>query len=278
MNTNQSRHFRMSVLMQLSLVTAGIYFLLSPLAYAELSASTETVHGQGAPTVPILTVPSSSFTGKAETATAASTDPDQDPIEYQFRWCSAANGTGTCLVGSTQTFARVGVQYVSAKAVTPRGYPQPEQGSSLWSADKVIKYYAVVGAGCSSGATLVASGLTYSCPMTKAEADTQGITYQGTFSERGIQYVLITAPNRGYYCSQLGPDYRVPNRSELRGLYNVYPNNAIKTTHGWPTNNDYWASEQIDASNIYSAYLSYSVFQEVFGNDPIGNIMTCVKG
>lgn len=278
MNTNQSRLFRIPGLMQLSLVTGGIYLLLSPLVFAGLSASTETVHGQGAPTVPIITVPSSAFTGKAETAIATSTDPDGDPIEYQFRWCSAANGAGTCLVGSTQTFAKVGDRYVAAKAVTPRGYPQPEQGSSLWSADKVIKYYAVVGAGCGSGATLVASGRTYSCPMTKAEADTQGITYNSTVTELGIQYVLIRASQRNYYCSQLGPDYRVPNRSELRDLYNAYPNNVIKTTHRWPNDNDYWSSENRDASNIYSVYLAGTVFTEVFGNDPNGNIMTCVKG
>lgn len=122
---------RVLIVMQLILIN------LFPTLAME-SNHTLPVYGNGAPVEPILSVPSFRL-GQALTANARSTDPDEDPIQYQFRWCTLPKGEGTCVEGQTQTFNSPGNRYVVARAITPRGYPKETQGQSGWSKELVAR-------------------------------------------------------------------------------------------------------------------------------------------
>lgn len=100
------------------------------------SEHTLPVYGQGAPAQPELSVPSFRL-GQLLTANARASDPDGDPIQYQFRWCTQPGGGGSCVEGQTQVFNTPGNRYVVARAITPRGYPQETQGQSVWSQEVV---------------------------------------------------------------------------------------------------------------------------------------------
>lgn len=139
----------------ISTVAVGLYIALSHCAHAADSEVTTVLQGKGGPSVPsIITIPAHNV-GEAVTATASgSLDPDDDPISYEFRWCTGVNGTGTsCLTGATQTFSDQEIRYVQVRALTPRGYPQATQGSSPWSADVTTQAY---------GTAPTATGLTIS--------------------------------------------------------------------------------------------------------------------
>ena len=100
------------------------------------SEHTLPVHGKGGPVQPVLSVPSFRL-GQLLTANAHSSDPDGDPIQYQFRWCTQPGGEGTCVEGQKQMFTTPGNRYVVARAITPSGYPQDTQGQSTWSQEVV---------------------------------------------------------------------------------------------------------------------------------------------
>lgn len=100
------------------------------------SEHTLPVYGLGVPLQPELSVPNFRL-GQLLTANARSSDPDGDPIQYQFRWCTQPGGGGTCVEGQTQIFNTPGNRYVVARAITPRGYPQETQGYSAWSQEVV---------------------------------------------------------------------------------------------------------------------------------------------
>ncbi len=119
------------VLIVMQLILIGLFPTL-----AMESHHTLPVYGNGAPVEPVLSVPSFRL-GQTLTANARSIDPDEDPIQYQFRWCTLPQGEGSCVEGQTQTFNSPGNRYVVARAITPRGYPKETQGQSGWSKEVV---------------------------------------------------------------------------------------------------------------------------------------------
>lgn len=282
MTYRQKQHSAIPQWLSLSLVASGLYLALGQVAQAAPSNGTGPVHGQGAPSVPTLTVPTSIPLNKPAVAVVTgSTDPDQDPIEYEVRWCSEAAGAGSCVFGETQIFTTPGSRYVMARAVTPRGFPQDLQGASPWSNEGLISV-SNFGGGCTSGATVSVGRLTFSCPVTTFEAEAIPVAYSTSYDEDGVKYATFTFNQAFDYCRQLGEGYRVPTITELRSLYSAYPNGGIKNTIGWPvstassTSNYYWSSSR----NNIDMYLTVRMVDGSEGTalpSYGGNLISCVR-
>ncbi|PKQ71136.1 hypothetical protein CJF47_20990 [Aeromonas sobria] len=96
-------------------------------------------------------------------------------------------------------------------------------------------------AGCDLGLVFVPSnGLTYTCPVTKEEADASMISYSGVYTENGFEYVRHVWGSANAYCTGIG--YRLPTRDELVALYNAHGNMELYA--GWPTGTSYWSSTE----------------------------------
>jgi len=93
--------------------------------------------------------------------------------------------------------------------------------------------------GCDMG-SLTNLGLIFICPLTKSEADANGISYGSIWSERGSVFVLMTWDQADAYCNNLGNGYRLPTRQEFRDLYFRY--GPLHNYAGWPFNLWYWTS------------------------------------
>ena len=124
------------------------------------------------------------------------------------------------------------------------------------------------GAGCSQG-LVTAGSLTYTCPLTQAVADANGISYTATSSMNGFVYVRHNFASANAYCTGLGGGYRLPTKAELRALYDAHGD--METYAGWPTSGAaYWTSTGVDfgayyvinllSGGAYSAPPSYNEF------------------
>lgn len=101
---------------------------------AKVSDSTGAVYGRGAPTPPSMIFKSMLQDLQLRVESVGnSIDPDGDPIDYSVRWCSEPSGQGACTYGDSQLMSESAGYYVSARAVTTRGYPQTTQGGSDWT-------------------------------------------------------------------------------------------------------------------------------------------------
>ena len=96
-----------------------------------------------------------------------------------------------------------------------------------------------VPSGCDIG-SLMHLALIYICTPTQAEADANGIVYDGPWPEDGRLFVLMNWGQAEIYCNGLGSGYRLPTNSELRDLYFRY--GPLHTYAGWPSNFWYWTS------------------------------------
>ncbi|MFM4723451.1 adhesion domain-containing protein [Aeromonas veronii] len=282
MTYRQKQHSVIPQWLSLSLVAGGLYLALGQVAQAAPSNGTGPVHGQGAPSVPTLTVPTSiKLNEPAVAVVTGSTDPDGDPIEYEVRWCSEAAGAGSCVLGETQIFTKPGSRYVMARAVTPRGFPQDLQGASPWSEENLIRVSSF-GGGCTSGATVSVGTLTFSCPVTTSEAKAIPFAYGSSFTLNSVEYATFTWDQAFNYCKQLGEGYRIPTMSELRTLYSAYPNGGMRDTLGWPVDvvgsskHYYWSS----TSGGIRFYQSKKMLNDDEGSADVsytGNIVSCVR-
>lgn len=128
------------------------------------------------------------------------------------------------------------------------------------------------GAGCNQG-LVTAGSLTYTCPLTQAQADANGISYSSTYSENGFVYVLHTWGSANAYCTGLGGGYRLPTRSELVALYSAHGNMMVYA--GWPTGYYYWSSTEDILGYHYAVNLHHG---SVYSNlDSYNRFVTCVR-
>ncbi|MBV7439409.1 Ig-like domain-containing protein [Aeromonas sp. sif2416] len=99
--------------------------------------------------------------------------------------------------------------------------------------------------GCTLGkVTVPANGLTYTCPLTKAEADALGIVYNDVVNAGfGFDYVLFDHARGNVYCNSMG--YRMATIEELGLLYSTYGN--MTTYAGWP---DVWFTRSSTVSDL----------------------------
>jgi hypothetical protein len=128
-------------------------------------------------------------------------------------------------------------------------------------------------AGCALGkVTVPANGLTYTCPLTQAEADVRGISYTDTFTENGFTYVQHEWDSAINYCVGLGHGYRLPTASELDLLHNEYGNMEVYA--GWPTNFYYWSST---ANSDGHTYVSLTIGAPGYSGDHNPIFVSCVR-
>ncbi len=106
-----------------------------------------------------------------------------------------------------------------------------------------------VSVGCNRRLVTVGS-LTYICPLTKVQADANGISYSGYWSENGFLYILNPFNSANAFCTSLGSGYRLPTRDELRTLHATHGN--MKSYAGWPTDHGYWSSTEVSPGNHFA--------------------------
>lgn len=130
------------------------------------------------------------------------------------------------------------------------------------------------GAGCTQG-LVTAGSLTYTCPLTKAQADANGISYTSTSSQNGFVYVLHSWRSANAYCTGLGGNYRLATRDELLALYNAHGNMELHA--GWPTGNSaYWSSTEVSpGGRHYYVTLSVGTFSSY--DDNLNFFVSCVR-
>lgn len=262
-----------------SLVACGIYLALGQIAYAASSTETLPTHGKGAPTAPdTLAVPTyfelhQTINGNASGAT----DPDEDPIVYELRWCTEAEGNGNCVTGEQQIFTTNGDRYVAARALTARGYPQDSQGAGPWTTEQLVKQF-VYGGGCSNASAIIdASSMRFTCPLTVSELEAVGISYDAgkTYTANGHTYPLFTRDQAAAYCSALpGGRYRLPTIYELNGLYQ---SSRPISNNGWPNfGGGYWSSSiSTSGTVVYDIELNGGFISNPSKNDY--DLVTCVS-
>lgn len=106
---------------------------------------------------------------------------------------------------------------------------------------------------------LTSGGLTYTCPLLKSEADSNGIAYSSTYTEDGTSglagktYIRQTWSQANTYCTNLGNGYRLASQSELSALYSAKGN--MYSTAGWPAGFYYWSSTYYSAGSHYRVHL-----------------------
>ncbi len=127
------------------------------------------------------------------------------------------------------------------------------------------------GAGCTQG-LVTAGSLTYTCPLTQAQADANGISYSSTYTENGFVYVRHDFTSADAYCTGLG-GYRLPTRTELEALFATYDN--MESYAGWPTGSLYWSSTEGSPGTHYNVNLSSGVVNSAL--DSSNYFVTCVR-
>lgn len=252
---------------------------------AALSPVTPPAQGLGGPFEPLMiTLDRDLVVGQASTVSASGyNDPDGDPIEgWHYEWRSAANGAGTLLAsGASYTPVNINPVYVRVRALASRGYPA-EQLTGTWQ-EVVFTPTAGVpdfGVGCTQG-TVASGGLTYTCPLTVAEADRYGVAYRDTYTEDGTYgpagktYITLSQLEASAYCANLGNGYRLPSQSELSALYSAKGN--MYNSAGWPATFYYWSSTEYNATGEY--WVTYLDDGNTFvGVSDYTNYVSCVRG
>lgn len=252
---------------------AVVLGLLPPLAGATQSQGTQPVVGQGAPLAPMsVTLDKPLILGRASTATAADySDPDGDPLDHwEYEWRTAPLGAGSLLgAGASYSPGNENTVYLRSRALAARGYPD-EQKEGAW-AEQPLTPQAAIGARCTSGRTLSANGLTWTCPLTTSEADAAGITYQATNTELGQTWVRMNWSTANSYCQ--GQGYRLATKDELSALYVT---KGDMSAAGWPISNHYyWASTEYNAGSHYGVALGSGGVSYVI--DSGHDFVTCVR-
>ncbi|MBV7598292.1 Ig-like domain-containing protein [Aeromonas sp. sia0103] len=132
-----------------------------------------------------------------------------------------------------------------------------------------------VTAGCSTETLTDGAGKTWSCPLTQSKADADGIAYDGTFTENGISYALLTWPQASAYCTGLGEGYYLPLVAEMEALYDEFGN--LEDYAGWPTNQSYWsATEGVNAGTHHLINMSQGSDKGPYGDTYVQHV-TCAK-
>lgn len=218
--------------------------------YAAESSDTLEVWGQGAPSVPSLSVYGFIVDTPITATHGTSTDPDGDPINYEVRWCTGTNGTGTCVTGATQTFTNKTTRYVAVRAVTPRGYPSSTQGQSNWSPETT----SVVG-------------------------DLIEIPGVGMFSKPdGLNKNWTSADA---YCSNLTSggfsDWRLATESELKGVYTLYPSGTVRARFDWPAGTTYYWTSTVGTLGTGHRYVGFLDGASGNSGNAIARNVTCIR-
>lgn len=217
---------------------------------AAVSNNTLEVWGRGGPSVPSQNVYGFIINTPTTAKYGTSIDPDGDPINYEVRWCTGANGSGTCITGATQTFTNTTTRYVSVRAVTPRGYPSSTQGQSAWSDEKI----SVIG-------------------------DVIELPGIGVFSKPdGSNRTWAEAQE---YCSNLlrggFDDWRLAVESELKAVYALYPSGSVRTRFDWPTATTYYWTGTVGSLGTGHRYFGF--LDGASGNsiDGVRRNVTCIR-
>ena len=106
--------------------------------------------------------------------------------------------------------------------------------------------------GCEIG-SLTNLGLTFICPLTQTEADTNGISYSDTLFDSGNIFVLMDFAQAETYCNNLGNGFRLPTNQELRDLYFRY--GPLHDFAGWPFILWYWTSTVAGVGQHSAVYI-----------------------
>ncbi|PPA27884.1 hypothetical protein C3737_22110 [Aeromonas jandaei] len=146
-------------------------------------------------------------------------------------------------------------------------------GNAVTATSTFVRPGPNFGAGCTKGLVTIPGGLTYTCPLTQAEAEANGISYSGILSENGVVYVGHTWPKARDYCNGLGGGYRLPTLDELNALYSAYGN--MTSYAGWPTGNYYWSSTEGIPGAHYNVSLGSGFVTSSY--DSIKRFVTCVR-
>lgn len=263
----------MKALIKNRLSLALLLASLPGLASAAVSQNTPPVVGQGAPAAPAnVTLGKALKVGQVSTATASGySDPDADPFAgWEYQWWSGANGTGSQLgMGESFTPGNTNAVYLRVRALATRGYPE-EQKSGEWLEQSLTPVVAGIGAACLGGSTLTSGGLTWTCPLTEAEAVADGVSYKPPLSETGQLWVRMDWSMASSYCSNLG--YRLPTDAELTELYGAM---GSLTLAGWPTSSSYWSSTFYSAGSPYVVNLASGTLAYI--SQYVYNFVTCVR-
>lgn len=257
--------------------------LMTMTGHAASSPTTQPAQGQGGPAAPLeVTLDQVLTVGQTSTVSADGySDPDGDPFaRWQVEWRSAASGAGS-LLGSDASYTPTNTSpvYVRVRALASWGFPI-EQLTGAWQEVMFIPSAPLpdFGAGCAQG-TVTTAGLTYTCPLTPAVADANGIDYSGTHTENGTYgpagqtYIMQNWSLANAYCTNLGHGYRLPSQSELIMLHSVKGNMFM--TAGWPSNYYYWTSTPYNASDYWYVFLDDG---STYGSiSSYSNYVSCVR-
>ncbi|UNP89840.1 Ig-like domain-containing protein [Aeromonas encheleia] len=196
-------------------------------------------------------------------ATATLSDGSSQDMTSSVSWSSGDLAIAT--VGSNTGLATgvaVGNSTITAMTL---------DGSSLSDTAELT----VTGAGCSTETLTDGTGKTWTCPLTKAKADADGIAYDSTFTESGIVYAQLDWPQANAYCTGLGDGYYLPVEDELLGLYNEFGN--LEDYAGWPTYVFYWSATMGQHAGTHHAIgLSHGYDGGPYNDNNALNV-TCAK-
>src|SRR6478735_2131514 len=116
-----------------------------------------------------------------------------------------------------------------------------------------------VPSGCDRG-TISLAGVTFTCPLTQAEAEAINLDYQAIWFEHGTYFVLMDWNHAQGFCGRLGNGYRLPTSEELRNLTFRY--GPLNFYGGWPSFYWYWTStgnlpDGHRALNVYNGFSDF---------------------
>lgn len=183
-----------------------------------------------------------------------------------FKWYR----DGVEIAGATaKTYVLVAAD--EGKPITFEVTPVSATGTpNVGTAVQSDKTNAVSSSLCSQN--VVAGSLTYICPLSKAEADANGINYTATMYEGGVEYVTHDWNSAAAYCTGLGGGYRLPTKDELVGLYGAQ--GSVKA-YGWPIYLFYWSSTESSPGLHYTVDLDNG--NVISRNDSSSYLVVCVR-
>ncbi|WP_194165828.1 Ig-like domain-containing protein [Shewanella sp. YLB-07] len=135
---------------------------------------------------------------------------------------------------------------------------------------------------------LIAGGLTFTRPLTLAEAKAQGVSYTGSLTGDGNTApageinVVHNWPSANTFCTNQG--MRLPTTNELFSLFNTFDgvddsNDRLFTEKGWPMNDWFWSST-VSGDGHYDVDLTRGVRRVGSASAGVSysNYVSCIKG
>ncbi|MFM5849542.1 adhesion domain-containing protein, partial [Aeromonas veronii] len=183
---------------------------------------------------------------------------------------------------STFKWYRDGVEITGATAITYTLVAADRGKSIKFEVTPVSATGTPMGEPAQSAASLVAGcarrletvgSQSYTCPLTKAEADADGISYSSAGAVAGVVFVRHDIRSATNYCNNLGEGYRLATKDELLALYATYGD--MGRYAGWPSSEQHWSSTEVSLGRYYAVRLSNGL--PGIADDSVPYPVTCVR-